>query len=815
MHTDRSQRTPWQWPFATAAFVYQDLNFTLRGLRRRPGFTLIAALTLAIGMGATVAVASLIQALLLRPLPFPEADRLVRIMAYKGAEPGRLSQREIEELQRESQVFDFVAAYYLSQYNVTGEGAPEAAPCAINTHQLFSVLGARFAHGGSFQAEEDFLRQYRVVLTHGFWQRRFGGDPDIVGSSIVLDGGSYVVDGVLEAGSAFPPGIELYRQVTEYHGLDGRRHSVLARLRPGASLEQARQELERFALLWEERFPELNRGVHFGAVALRDSWVGPARPYLLMLAGAVAFVLLITIVNTAHLLLGRFSERREELAVRLSLGAGRLQLVRQLLVESVVLAVLGGGLGLLLAAVGLRFFTGLIEADLPAWMALRLDPVVLVVTVVLVLVTGMLAGVTPALLSSRCALGPGMRGARGTDGASAAGLRGALVTGEIALALMLLAGAGLMIRSAIALDRQDLGFDAEDLFTVRVDPPYWSYNEIEHLTPFYEQALPRLKQIPGVRGVAANQNLPLAGLDENTKRILTLEGQSAKEQETNPFVHLQSVGPGYFEVMGIPLRQGRSFASTDRQETRPVVVLSRRLARRLWPDGAIGERLKLGPPESEAPWMTVVGIAGDVRSERRTGHASPDLYVSHFQHFTGDTFFALRTSLKVAELRRQVEAAIQAVDPDLPLFDVAPMDERLARVEWQRQATSRLFSIFAVLALALAACGTYGVMSYHVSLRRQEMGIRQALGARPRDLMTIVLRQGLRFLLSGTLLGVLAGLVLGRLIEGLLFGVEATDSLSLSVACLTLSLAAFVACLIPALRASKLNPLTAIRGELR
>ena len=793
--------------------LLHDLRFALRSARRRPGFTALVVLTLALGLGVNVAVFSLVQALLLRPLPFPDADRLVRVLAFKGSEPGRLAQREIQDLQRESKAFEVVAAYYLSQYNVTGEGPPAVVPTAIASHQIFEVLGARFALGGPFAAEQDFYRQYRVVLSHHFWQRRFGGDPDILGSSIVLDGGSYVVDGVLEAASEFPPGVELYRQVTEYHGLDGRRHSVLARLRPEASLEQARQELERFGQTWQERHPELNRGVHFEAIPLRDSWVGAARPFLLTLGAAVAFVLLIAIVNTINLLLARAGERRDEMAVRVSLGADHLRLVRQLLAESLLPAVLGGGLGLLLAIALLRFFTSFVDADLPSWMEVRLDPVVLGVAAALTLASAVLAGLAPAFAASRIALGPSRSGTRGTADRSAAGLRNTLVMAEIALALVLLVGAGLMVRSMAALDRQDLGFEAEDLFTVRVDPPYWSYQKIEQTTPFYERALANLAQLPGVRGVAANQNLPLAGLDENTKRVVTLGGQAMSEQESNPFIHLQSVSPGYFEVMGIPLRQGRDFTPDDRQETLPVAVVSQRLAERLWPGEALEKRLKLGPPESETPWMTVVGIVGDVRSERRSGEVSLDLYVSHFQHFTGDTYFALRTSLDGSQFLRQVEAAIQNADPDLPLFDVMPMQQRVARVEWQRQATSRLFSVFGLLALALAAFGTYGVISYQVVQRTHEMGVRQALGARPKDLVTQVVRQGLGLFLRGSVLGWLAALALIRWLDSILFGVAATDPPSLAAAWLTLLLALLLACLLPAYKVAKLDPLLAIRGD--
>ena len=793
--------------------LLQDLRFALRGLRRRPGFASIVVLTMALGIGINVAVLSLVQALLLRPLPFPDADRLVRVMAYKSSEPGHLSQREIEDLQRQSELFEGVAAYYHSQYNITGDGPPEAVPCAIGTHQLFEVLGARFALGGPYAAAEDFRRQYRVVLTHDLWQRRFAGDPDIVGKSIVLDGGSYVVDGVLAKGAAFPPGVGLYRQVTEYHGLDGRRHSVIARLRPDAGLDQVQQELTRFGLDLQARHPELSRGIHFEAVPLRDSWIGPARPYLLTLTGAVAFVLLIAIMNTINMLLTRAGERRSEMAVRASLGAGRGRLTRQLLIESLVPAALGGALGVLLAGAGLRVLTAMLRTELPSWMELRLDPQVLMAAVALTLASGVLAGLAPALASSRTAIHGSLR-VRGTAGKSTGHLRSALMTAEIALALVLLIGAGLMIRSFLALDRQDLGFETENLFTLRVDPPYWSYNKVEQLTPFFEQAPVALAQIPGVTGVAVNQNLPLAGLDENTKRIVTLEGQSLKEQESNPFVHLQSVGPGYFEVMGIPLRQGRALTSGDRSTTQPVAVIGRHLAQRLWPStDVLGRRLKLGPPESDAPWLTVVGVAGDVRSERRSGDVGLDLYVSHFQHFTGDTFFALRTTLKGAELQRHVEAAIQSVDPDLPVFDVASMDERVAAVEWQRQAASRLFSVFGLLALALAAFGIYGVMSYQVAQRTHELGIRQAFGAGPRDLMADVVRQGLGFFLRGTVLGVLAGLVLVRLIRSLLFGVEATDPMTAIGAWLILLLTLVLACALPARRAAKLDPLLAIRRD--
>lgn len=795
--------------------LFQELRLALRGLRRRPGFSLTVILTLGLGIGVNLAILSLVQSLLLQPLPFPEADRLVRVMALKGSDPGRLSQREIEGLQRETQTFDSVAAYYLSQYNFTGNDRPVVLPCAIGSHEMFEVLGSRFVLGGPFGAKEDFRRQYRVVLTYDLWQRHFAGDPDIVGSSIQLDGGSYVIDGVLEDAAAFPSGVQLYRQVTEYHGLDGRRYSAVARLRPDVGLEQAGQALTRFTRDQQASFPELGRGIRFEPVSLRDAWIGPARPYLWMLTVAVAFVLLIAIFNAVHLLLARAGERRNEMAIRVSLGAGRRQLVRRLLIENLLTAAIGGLVGILTAVASLRLLTSLLHDHLPLWLQIRLHPSMLIAAVVLTVFSGLVAGGIPAFSASDRALQDSLRsGSRGSAGRRAVGLRGALMTAEIALALVLLTGAGLMVRSFMALDRQDLGFQADNLLTFRVDPPYWGYNKVEQLTPFFEQTKLELEKIPGIHGVAVNQNLPLAGLDAHTKLMVTLEGQSVQDQANHPFVHLQSVGPGYFDVMGIAQRQGRDFGSQDRQGGQPVAIVGNRLAQRLWPDGEpLGRRLKLGPPEAEAPWLTVVGVVDDVRSENRTGNPALDLYVSHFQHFTGDTYFALRTELEGADVRRQVAAAILRVDPDLPIFDVAPMDERIARVEWQRLAAGRIFAAFGLLALALAAFGIYGVMSYQVGQRTRELGIRQAFGATPRDLAIDVVRRGLGFFLVGTAIGVPAAFGFLQLIRNLLFGISSRDPWSALTAWLVLLAALLLACIVPARRAAKLDPLPAMRKE--
>ncbi|MEM7482016.1 MAG: ABC transporter permease [Acidobacteriota bacterium] len=792
-----------------------DLRLAFRQLRRRPGFALLVIATLALALGANAVVFIVCHALLLRPLPYPEPERLVRIQALKAGEPAHLAQREIELFRLQEHVFRDVAAYYLSQYNITGDGRPEAVPCAILTHDLFRVLGVPLLHGEGFPAADDFRRQYRVVLEHNFWQRRFGGDPDIVGQSVLLDGGSYSVEGVLAPGADFPAGVGLYRQVTEYYGLAGRRHSSLARLAPTVTLARAQKELDRLSRELQDRYPATNAGLHFEVVPLRESLVGAVRPHLVMLAGAVAFVLLIAVVNVLNLQISRTTERRGELAVRSALGAGRGRLARQLLVECLVLAGFGGLAGLIVSAFAMPALAAQIRSQLPAWMSFELDGAVIGFAALTTLVAGLAAGLVPAVQAARRAgmASAASGGSRATSGTSVRRLRGFLAAGEVALALILLTGAGLMVRSFVALQRTDPGFEAEARWTFRSDPPYWSYNTTEQLIPFYEQALERLLAIPGVEGAAANQNLPLAGLDENTLRVVTAVGQSAPEQEANPFVNIQPISAGWFEVMGIPLVAGRPFESADRLGAVPVAIVGQRLAERLWPGAdPLGKQLKLGPPESSNEYRTVVGVARDVRSERLLGDSSFDLYLPHLQFFAGDSYFVLRTRRTGAALGREVAAAVREVDPDLPIFDLAPMSRRVADAEWERRVSGGVLVAFGVLGLILAAVGVYGVMAQTVLQRTREMGIRLAFGARRRDVLLSVLSEGARWLALGAVAGVAGALLLGRGIGALLWGVESGDPVTLLTVSAVLMAVALFACLVPALRAARVDPMTALRS---
>jgi putative ABC transport system permease protein len=802
-----------------------DLRSSTRSLVKTPVFSLIVVLTLALGIGANTAVFSFVNGILLRPLPFHEPERLVRIESLRGGHPGGISLRELQDLREQmGGVFAAVTSYRPgAAYNISeGDGPPEEATAALVSRDLFEVLGVPLAHGGPWPPEYDRERSFGVVLSHGFWQRRFGGDPAILGRKITLDAApNYVVHGILPPGFDFPDGVDIHRspvispQQLEDRSLRG--PYGLARLAPGVTHEQARAALEAFGRRLAEQSPDTNRGVGFGLTPLAETYVGEVRPYLLLLLAAVGFVLLIACVNVVNLLLARAVRRDQEIAVRVALGSSRGRLIRQLLGESLLLGLAGGAASLALAALGVRALRALVRADLPSWMEIGLDGRVLAFTLVISLLAGVLAGLAPALQASRPDLGTLLRQATrgGSDSRGRSRLRRGFVVAEIALACVLLAGASLMVQSFDRLRRVDLGFQPQNLLTFRVALP-WSKYAPEDSIAFYRDLLQRLEALPGVTAAGMASNLPLthvasgAGGDDD-RPVPVAEGQSVEEQLANPYVNLQRVSPGYFRALGLRPREGRLLAETDRKEALPVAVIDSELASRLWPgQSALGKRLRAGRESST--WREVVGVVPAVRQEALTGSPAYDLYVPHLQAPSVNQYLVLRTTIPPARLIEPATRAVWAVDPDQSNYDVATMEERIADRIWQRRVASVLFTTFAVLAALLAAVGIYGVTSYGVSQRTREIGIRMALGAQRRDTLRLILEETLRLTLAGVATGLVAAFLLTRLMESLLYTVSATDPLTFLLVPLLLIAVALLAGFLPARRGTRIEPLVALRS---
>lgn len=800
-----------------------DLRIAVRSFAATPLFALTAILTMALGIGANTAIFSFVNALLLRPLPFPDPDRLIRIDSIRGNEPGKLTPREWEELDRDTTAFDGVAAWYPSQYNLSHGGPPEVLTACMTTGNLFRVLGVPLVHGSGWKEGTHRDRNPVIVLNHELWKRRFTGDPGIVGKTLPLDFSSYQVLGVAAPGFDFPGKMDIFRAayLGSAQNWDVRSVFVVARLRPGVSMDQARRRLEEFAARMEQTYPGTNQGIRFQVRTLRDAYSGEVRPYVMLTLGLVAMVLLIACANVVNLLLSRGLARKREFAVRTALGATRGHIVRQLLAESVVLAFAGGATGLGLA----WWWTGVIRqwlrVELPAWMRIELDGRVLLFTLLASLAAGLAAGLLPALGFSRTALDDALRDAsRGSSGGRAsARVRDALVTGELALAVILLVFAGLLLQSFWKLRDSDTGFARTPALTFRTDPPWARYSKAEQTAMFYRRAIEQLRQIPGVTAVAANHSLPLALNQNYGKPAIAAEGQSIDEQQRNPFVNVQIVSPGYFEAMGIPLRDGRGFHESDRLETTPVAVMSRPLARRLFGDtNPVGRRVQLpgllsALNETKAVWLEIVGVAEGVRSDGLTADPSLDIYLSNQQQFAGDTFFILRTTLSPPALAGAVTRAIQQVDPEQPVFDIQPLGQRIDDTVWQRRMAGSLSLCFGALALILAAVGSYGVLSYLVSRRTREIGIRLALGSTPGRVWWMVVREGLWLAGTGVAVGVGIALAAARFLDHVLYGVTAYDPAVYGIALASTVLVAFIAFAIPAWRASRTSPVVALRTE--
>ncbi len=804
----------------------QDLQYAWRMLVRSPGVTALALVALALGIGANTAVFSVVDGVLLEPLPYSEPDRLAVVWA---ATPDLLpaSGGEFTGWREQSDVFSAIAAFHSQPYAVTG-GAPEILGGVRASAELFPLLGVAAEHGRTFLPEEDRPGgPHVVVLGHAVWQRRFGGDPSIVGRTISLDDEPYTVVGVMPDGFQFPRRGEMPspfqfpQDVAVYTPLAltpeqaanrGREYlMVIARLKPGVTLAQAQAGMSATAERFAQQFPSTNRNRGARVVGLREQVLARVEPALLMLLGAVGLVLLIACANVANLALVRASARGKEMAIRSALGAARGRVVRQLLTESLVLALVSGAVGLVLALWGVETVRALLPETVPRAEEIGVNARAFGFTLVVSLVTGVLFGLAPALQASMPRLSPALQeGGRSDRGSGSRRLRGLLVVSEVALALVLLAGAGLLLRSFVRLARVDSGVDTRNVLTVDVRLPRGRYAPPRQVA-FFDELVTRLRALPGVRAAAGIYPLPLSGAEEGASFVV--DGRPAAPDE-RVLAGPRFVSPGYFETMGIPVVRGRGFRDSDGREASPTLVINEAMARTYWPSGdPIGQRLAFSGVSGPRVWREIVGVISDVHHSGLDRPSPPEVYCP-FAQFPGPGLtLVLRTNGAPRDLVASVEAAVRSIDADQPITNVRTMDELLARSVAPRRFPLLLLGTFAGLALVLAAVGIYGVMSYLVAQRRHEIGIRMALGAEARDVRRLVVGQGMKLVLIGLALGAAGALVLTRVLQGLLFAVSATDPVTFVAVALLLVLVALAACWIPARRATRIDPLAALRYD--
>jgi putative ABC transport system permease protein len=801
--------------------LWQDIKYGLRTLLAKPGFTLIAVVTLALGIGATSTIFSFVNGILLRPLPYQDSERLVLIdetAVNRGVSSMGVSFPNFVDWREQNQVFTGVAAYDDRSFSLTGgSGEPEQLPGGIVSANTFEILGVTPQLGRSFRPEEDGPDEADVViLSHGLWERRFGANPGIINQSIVVNNRPRTVIGVMPLGFKFPETAELWLPLTpEVKGWTRNDHGISAvgRLKPGMSLEQAQADMSAVARRIEEQNPVTNEGAGVNLIPLRDGLVGGYRKALLLLLGVVGLVLAVACANVANLLLARASARQRELAVRAALGASRWRVFRQLLTESLLLGAAGGALGLLLAVWGLDLLLAAIPVDLPFWMKFTLDWRVLGFAAGMSLLTSLVFGVAPALQASRIDLNETLKeGGRGGAGASRHRLRRALVIAEVALSLILLISAGLMMRSFLRLQQVNPGLKAENVLTLRVSLPNAKYDVPEKREDFFKQLLERARALPGVESAGAISYLPLSGAGWG--RSLTVEGYPVLPVGQAPSINHCVITPDYFRAMGITLLEGRDFLDTDTRNAAKVVIVDERLAREYWPNASpLGKRIRFGPPEDNEPWHEIVGVVGEVKSDSLNRSQRKSVYLPHAQISIGGMALAVRTRSNPESLVTAVRSQVRELDPNQPVTAVRTMSEVLSRSVWQPRLYAILFGVFAAVALLLATVGIYGVMSYAVTQRTHEIGIRMALGAQRADVLRLVIRQGMWLALVGVGIGVLASLGLTRLMQSLLFGVGATDPVTFAGVAALLIAAALIACYIPARRATKVDPMIALRYE--
>jgi putative ABC transport system permease protein len=784
----------------------RDLRLALRLLRLRPGFCAAVVLTLAIALGSTTAIFSVVNALILRPLPFPDPDRLVEVTAVVGGDQGRLTLLEYRDLARDTRMFEGWGAFYRSQYNVTGGGPPEALTCTIASSTIFSVLGVRPVQGEVWPETQDFTRQFLVMLSHRVWQQRFGGRLEVVGSTILMDGAPYLVTGVLPEGFDFPVRTDVFRSVTDYNAPHVRRYSALARIRAGRTLADAQAELDAFSTRFAEMYPQADVGIRLRATPLRDGYVGRARPFVLALAGAVVLLFVIAAVNVTNLLVSRAVGARPESAVRLALGAERRHLVRQSVAEALVLTGIGALLGIVSARLTLDGMMSLVRLDLPPWFSIQIDRVSVVFAMSLAIATALAVAVGPAFQSSSVDLERALRQEPGRTAGHrrTQHLRRILLGSQATFATLLLVMAGMLTVSLRDLLRVDPGFEPSHVLTFRVDPPFSRYPDIATTSEYYRRATESLAAMPGAVAAGANTHLPFSSRDTTPTRI-AVEGHVTGRADEEPFANVQLVDTGYFRAMQIPLMSGRLFDRTDRLDSTPVGIVSARTARRLWGSGnPLGRRLRVvwnqqgvGGAGGSEIWLTVVGVVGDVCFSSVDDVSSLNVYAPDMQLFAGDSYLVVRTLMAPDGLRSRIRAALDQVDSEQSFFEVDAMPDRVRASFWQHRVASSVLAVFAGIALCLAVIGTYAVTAHAVTAQRREIGIRLALGSPSSEVVQLVLRRWMVPIGLGVLAGMVSGAVLGRSLGAVIGVTRVPDFVWPLTLPLVLCASAALACYLP------------------
>ncbi|MGH9834557.1 MAG: ABC transporter permease [Blastocatellia bacterium] len=802
--------------------LWQDLRYGARMLSKNPGFALVAVIALALGIGANTAIFSVVNGVLLRPLPYPQPEQLAMVWLDNRRQNIRediTSYPNFVDWRDQNKTFQGMAAVRNINVSLTGAGEPEELRGATVSANFFQLMGVAPAQGRGFTIDEEQPGKDKVVvLSYGLWQRRFGGDPGILNQTISLSGEPHTVIGIMPPSFAFPSKVAIWGPLAPNERARAARGSfwlpVIGRFKPGVTRQQAQADMNVIGGQLERQYPDINAGYGVNVVPLHEQIVGDLKPALLVLLGAVAFVLLIACANVANLLLARAAVRQREVAIRSALGAGRWRIVRQMLTESVLLSVIGGALGLLLAVWGVAALLKLGPADLPRLDNVRLDWRVLVFTLGLSLLTGLIFGLMPALQTSQTDVGETLKegGRSGTGGRRAQFVRSGFIVAEIALTLALLIGAGLLIRSFWRLQQVNPGFNPDRLLTLTVRLPRTKYPEGAQVAAFYQQLQERLAALPGAQSVSATSSIMMPKVTNSSG--FTIEGRPPDPREQSQELPFEAALPNYFETMGVTLAQGRQFTAQDGRGAPEVAIVNETFVKLYFPNNdPLGKRFTFGSADDNPQWITIAGVVRDTKRQGLDAPIRMESWMPHAQMPARRMEMVVRTTGDPLALIRSTRDAVWSLDKDLPIPAMETMEQRLSESVAQRRLNMLLLCLFAAVALVLAAVGIYGVMSYAVTQRTHEIGIRVALGAQVGDVLRMILRQGMKLAIIGEIIGLAGAFALTRLMAGLLFGVSATDPLTFVAIALLLTGVALLACWIPARRAAKVDPMVALHHE--